>query len=494
MVNDGDRSEKEALKMQENVEHGLEKIDDIVKRSILAAAVFSQLDQEHTDRIVRAVYRAGFNNRIPLAKMAYEETKIGKWRDKVIKNVLATQLVYDDIKDLKTVGVISEDEKSGIVEISQPLGPILAVIPVTNPTSTTMFKILIALKTRNPIILSPHRRAVKSTVEAARICYKAALAEDAPEDCIQWFVHSSREETQTLMGDRRLALIIATGGGGLVRAAYSSGNPALGVGAGNVPVFIEKSAHIPFAIEQIITSKTFDNGTLCTSEQSVFVERSIADEVEKEFERQKGYFLSEKEIKLLEKAACDKEKGAMRPTIVGQSARTIANMAGFAIPQGTKILLAPLEGIGKDYPLSSETLAPILGFYVADDFDQAVNLCIELNFHGGMGHTASIYSNDDSKIKEFALMMNAGRIVVNTPSSQGGAGGIYNTLNPSLTLGCGSGGKNITTDNISARHLLNIQRIARRRMNERLENFDKSLYYDETLDADAIEEIYNRNY
>lgn len=478
----------------EPLKAGLEKIDDIAERSILSAAVFSQLDQEHTNRIVRAVYKAGFNNRIHLAKMAYEETKMGKWRDKVIKNVLATQLVYEDIKDLKTVGVISEDAKSGITEIAQPLGPILGVIPVTNPTSTTLFKILIALKTRNPIIISPHRKACKCTIEAARICYEAALAEDAPEDCIQWFVHSSRKETQALMGDRRIALIIATGGGGLVHAAYSSGNPALGVGAGNVPVFIEKSAHIPFAVEQIIASKTFDNGTLCTSEQSVVVQRSIAEKAIKEFKQQKGYFLSEKEIELLEKVACDKEKGAMRPKIVGQSARTIADMAGLAIPKDTKILLAPLEGIGKDYPLSSETLAPILGFYIADDFNQSVNLCIELNFHGGIGHTASIYSNDDLRIKEFALMMNAGRIVVNTPSSQGGAGGTYNTLNPSLTLGCGSGGKNITTDNITASHLLNIQRIARRRMNERLENFDKSFYYDETLDADAIEEVYNRNY
>ncbi|MBN2355221.1 aldehyde dehydrogenase family protein, partial [candidate division KSB1 bacterium] len=275
-------------------------IDTIMKNASMAAGVFSQLDQAHTDWIVRAVYEAGFNQRIRLAKMAAEETGIGKWQDKVLKNTLATQFVYEDIKSLSTVGIISEDEERGIVEIAQPLGPILAVIPVTNPTSTTLFKILIALKTRNPVIISPHRNAADCTIAAAQICYEAALNEDAPEYCIQWVKHTSREETQQLMSHRSLALILATGGGGLVRAAYSSGTPAIGVGAGNVPVFIEKTADVPFAVQQIILSKTFDNGTICCSEQAVVVEASLAEQVTTEFKKQNAYFLSSEQVSKVE--------------------------------------------------------------------------------------------------------------------------------------------------------------------------------------------------
>jgi len=254
-------------------------LDSVLERATLAAAVFSEYDQAHTDRIVRAVCVAGLDARVRLAKMAHEETGIGVWRDKVVKNVVASLLVYEDIKDLRTVGVIHEDAKAGIVEIAQPLGPLLAVIPVTNPTSTTLFKILIALKTRNPIILSPHHKASRCVAEAARICYEAAMREDAPEGCIQCVEHTSRDVTHALMGDRRIALIIATGGEGMVKAAYTSGNPALGVGAGNVPVLIERTADIPFSVEQIIASKTFDNGTICSSEQAVVVERAVADAV-----------------------------------------------------------------------------------------------------------------------------------------------------------------------------------------------------------------------
>jgi len=469
-------------------------VDEIMAKASTAAAIFSQLDQEHTDRIVRAVFKAGFNNRVKLAKMAAEETGIGKWEDKVIKNAVGTHLVYEDIKDLKTAGIISEDKTAGIIEIAQPLGPILAIIPTTNPTSTTMFKILISLKTRNPVVISPHRRATACCIEAARLCYEAALSEDAPEDCIQWVSHTSREQTHALMTHKSLALILATGGGGLVKAAYSSGTPALGVGAGNVPVFIEKSADIKFAVEEILASKTFDNGTICASEQAIVVEESITHEVIEEFKRKKAYFLSEDEVKKVESYAFDPERGIMNADIVGQPVLTIAEKAGLHVPSDTCLLIAPLEGVGKKFPLSSEILAPVIAFYVAHDFDKAVNMCIDLNFHGGIGHTVSIFSNDDEKIKKFALIMNAGRIVVNTPSSQGAVGGMYNTLSPSLTLGCGTGGKNITTDNITAKNLLNIQRIARRRMNERFAKFDKNLYFDESLDADFLEKEFNRNY
>jgi acetaldehyde dehydrogenase/alcohol dehydrogenase len=469
-------------------------VDEVMEKATRAAAIFSQLDQNHTDRIVRAVYEAGFNNRVKLAKMAQEETGIGIWKDKIIKNVVATQLVYEDIKNLKTVGIISEDEKLGIVEIAQPIGPIFAVIPVTNPTSTVLFKILIALKTRNPIIIRPHSKARKCCNEAARICYEAALKEDAPEDCIQWLKRTSREQTQALMGHKNLALVLATGGGGLVKAAYSSGTPAIGVGAGNVPVFIERSADTQFAVEQIFISKTFDNGTVCASEQAVVVERCIVDEVISHFKQRKSCFLSKEEIKRLESVAFNRTSGVMNAEIVGQPAPIIAQLANINVPSDVSLLIAPLEEVGEEHPLSSEILAPILAFYTADDFDQAVNLCIDLNFHGGIGHTVSLFSNDDEKIRQFACIMNAGRIVVNMPSSQGAVGGIYNTLSPSLTLGCGTGGKNITTDNISAKHLLNIQRITKRRTNERFKHFDKNLYFDESLDAKTIEKAFNRNY
>ncbi len=469
-------------------------VDAYFVRAKEAAAVFCQFDQIQTDAIVKSVYEAAFKNRVKLAKMAAEETGLGKWEDKVIKNTVATQFVYEDIKNQKTAGIISDDPLTGISEIAQPMGPILAIIPVTNPTSTVFFKILISLKTRNPIIISPSKKARKCSCEAARICYEAALKADAPEHCIQWVEETSRETTQAMMTHKSLSLILATGGTGLVKSAYSSGTPTLGVGAGNVPVFIEKTADIPFAVEQICISKLFDNGTICASEQSLVVEKSIAPMVEEEFRKRKAYFLSAEEVKLLENVVFDKAKGLMNADIVGQPAVLIAKKAGLNVPPDTLLLIAPLKGVGDEYPISSEILAPILSYYVMDNFDRAVNICIDLNYHGGIGHTASIFSNDDDKIRTFAMLMNAGRIIVNTPSSQGAVGGIYNMLSPSLTLGCGTGGKNITTDNVSAKNLLNIQRIARRRENQRLVKFDKSLYFDETMDAETIQKIFNRNF
>ncbi|MFH1039094.1 MAG: aldehyde dehydrogenase family protein [PVC group bacterium] len=468
--------------------------DACLRKAVMAAAVYSQLDQEATDAIVEAVFRAGVKNRVRLAKLAYEETGKGVWQDKVIKNLAATLLVYADIKDERTAGVISRDELTGITEIAQPLGPILGVIPVTNPTSTVMFKILISLKTRNPIIISPHMDAMGCCGEAARICYEAALAAGAPDDCVQWISEFSRELTHELMIHPQLALILATGGSGLVKAAYSSGTPALGVGAGNVPVYIEQSADIPFAITSIIVSKSFDNGTICASEQAVVVERAIADRVRAEFEKQNCHFMSPKEIEKLEKVAVDPESGIMNPAIVGQSASTIAGMAGIDIPEGTKLLIAPQEKVGRDYPLSGEILAPVLAYYVRDDLNSALKLCIELNYRGGVGHTASIFSNDDEKIMAFAELMNAGRIVVNTPSSQGAVGGIYNTLSTSFTLGCGAGGKNITTDNITARNLINIKRVCRRRTNEKFQAFPLEMYLDDTIEPDRILKEYNKNH
>lgn len=468
-------------------------IEELMRSVSLAAAEFSQFNQEQVDIIVRAVAEAVFSERVSLAKLASEETGIGKWQDKVIKNVLASQYLYEDIKDVKTVGIISEDKATGITEIAQPLGPILGIIPVTNPTSTTIFKILISLKTRNPIIICPSKKAVKCSCEAARVCYEAALKAGAPEGCIQWLAEVSREQTHALMKHPSLALILATGGGNLVNAAYSSGTPALGVGAGNVPVYIEESADIPFAVEQILSSKTFDNGTVCASEQAIIVEKNIVDEVIKEFTKRKAVFLEKEDITKLENFAYNKEKKLMNADIVGKPAKFIADKAGINVPEDISLLIARLDGVGDKYPLSSEILAPVIAFYIVDDFRSAVNRCIELNYYGGIGHTVSIFSNDDEKIKQFSLLMNAGRIVVNTPSSQGAVGFLYNNFSVSLTLGCGTGGKNITTDNVTAKHLLNIQRIARRRENSRLAKFDFSKYYDQKLSLNEIEKEFNKN-
>ncbi len=469
-------------------------VNDTLCNAVVSAGIFSQLNQEQTDKIVTAVYEAGLSNRVKLAKMAAEETGMGNWKDKTLKNAVATQYVYESIKNQKTAGIISENFESGISEIAQPIGPILAIIPCTNPTSTVMFKILIALKTRNPIIISAHHRALESCRETVRICYEAALGADAPEDCIIFFERGSREDTKNLMCDKRLALILATGGEGVVKAAYSSGTPALGVGAGNVPVYVEGSADVPFAAEQILISKTFDNGTICASEQSIVVEQQLSEQLKQELIARGAYFLSGEEIAAIEKVAYDKEKQTMAADIVGQSAKRAAEMAGLNIPDGVRLLVAPQKHVGYDYPLSCEILAPIIAYYTVSGFDEAVKHCIDLNFHGGIGHTVSIYSNDEEKIKAFGMTMNAGRVLVNTPSSQGAVGGMFNTLTPSLTLGCGTGGKNITMDNVSARHLLNIQRLARRRVNERMANFDSSLYFDENIDAKEIAKRFNINH
>ena len=472
----------------------IEKADEIMEKAIFAAAEFHQYDQTQTDRIVEAVFKAGFNNRVKLAKMAQEETGMGKWEHKVIKNVLATQLVYESIKNEKTVGVISSDPKTGITEIAQPLGPIFAVIPVTNPTSTTMFKILICLKSRNPIIISAHRGAARSCTETVRICYEAALEAGAPEDCIQMISSGSRDFTQMIMAHPKIALILATGGTGLVKAAYSSGNPAIGVGPGNVPVFIDESADIPFAVKSIISSKTFDNGTICASEQAIVVMETCEQKIREEFEKQGCYFLNAEEIKKVEKVAIVEESKSMSPFIVGQSVSVIAQKAGITVPEGTRILLAKLDGIGKNYPLSLEVLAPILAFYVANDYNSAINMFIDLNYLGGIGHSACIYANDEKRIMEYAVLLNAGRILVNTPTSQGAVGYFFNHLAPSLTLGCGTGGKNITTENITAKNLINIQRVSRRMPNELWFSHDQARYYDESLSADEIMKEYYKNH
>jgi acetaldehyde dehydrogenase/alcohol dehydrogenase len=461
-------------------------VDEIMENAKNSADSFRKLNQEQTDRIVKAVYEAGFNNRVKLAKLACDETRLGVWEDKVMKNVIATRYVYHDIKNLKTVGAILEDKEHEVVEIAEPLGPIFALTPITNPTSTVLFKILISLKTRNPIVIRPHGAARKCSIEAARLCYDAALKVGAPDHCIQWVKRSSNEQTREYMSHRKTALVLATGSVNLVREAYRSGNPAIGVGPGNVPVYIGKTADVPFAVEQIFISKTFDNGTVCASEQALIANRDNVDEVINEFKKRKAYFLSKDEIKLLEKVAYNKEQMVMNAGVVGQPAPVIAKMAGFDVSPDTNLLIAELDDVGLKSPLSLEILAPILAFYIADEFEQAIEMCRRINMHGGMGHTVSIFSNDEDKIEYFASVMNAGRILVNTPASHGALGGTYNALRPSLVLACGTGGKNITTDNISAKHLLNIHRVARRKVSDSFV-CDHYNYLDETKDVQSVD-------
>jgi acetaldehyde dehydrogenase/alcohol dehydrogenase len=461
-------------------------IEAVMNRAA-AALAFYELDQAKTDRIVEAVFRAGFDHRIKLARMASDETRLGVWKDKVVKNVIATLFVYEDIRNMKTVGVISEDDANGIVEIAQPIGPIFAITPVTNPTSTVLFKILISLKSRNPIIIRPHGSARKCSIEAARICYEAALAAGAPEHCIQWISRSTEQETLALMSHKKTAMVLATGSTALVRAAYSSGNPAIGIGPGNVPVFIGKSADVPFAVGQIFLSKTFDNGTICASEQALVVRQCHVTEVKRLLRERKAYFLSKDEIGRLEKIAFNVEHKTMRPEVIGQPAPVIARMAGIDVPDDTTLLIAELTEVGLKSPLSLEILAPILAFYEAPDIETAIELCRKINIHGGLGHTISMFSTNEERIRFFASTMNAGRILVNTPASQGAMGGSYNALPPSLTLACGSGGKNHSTDNISAMHLLNIQRIARRRVSRCISDEALGMYLDESVKATDVQ-------
>ncbi|MFH1653578.1 MAG: aldehyde dehydrogenase family protein [Pseudomonadota bacterium] len=471
-----------------------EKIaNELLEKASIAAAIYSELDQTTTDRIVEAIYEAAIKNRVKLARMANEETGIGIWEHKAIKNTLAAKLVYEDIKNEKTVGIISDDESGGIMEIAQALGPIVAVSPVTNPTSTIIFKSLITAKTQNPVIFSPHPSAHKCTTEAARICYEAALKAGAPDDCIQWVPESSRELTSALMSHPKTSLVLATGGPTLVKAAYSSGTPAFGVGSGNVPVYVEKTADPKFTAESILASKTFDNGTVCASEQAIVVEKVIAKELQKEFEDQGAYFLSDEEIDKISPICINPETGLMNPRIVGRSANVLAELAGISAPKGTTCLIAKQTHIGHEYPLSGEILAPILAWYIADGFDSALKMCIELNYRGGIGHTASIYSNDEESIMHFSRLMNAGRIVINTPSSQGGVGGIFNGLHTSFTLGCGAGGKNITTENITARNLFNIKRVCRRRPNVKWFQIPVEKILDDNCDEKDINESYSHN-
>ena len=425
---------------------------------------FAKYSQDQVDYIFKMAAIAANDARIPLAKMAYEETKMGIMEDKVIKNHYASEYIYNKYRHKKTCGVIEEDTIYGIEKIAEPIGVISAIIPTTNPTSTVIFKTLIALKTRNGIIISPHPRAKNSTIAAAKIVLEAAVKAGAPKDIISWIDVPSLELTNMLMNSTDL--ILATGGPGMVNAAYSSGKPAIGVGAGNTPAIIDESADVKLAVNSIIHSKTFDNGLICASEQTVVVVENIYEEVVKEFKNRGCYFLNDKEKDKVRELMFI--NGALNAKIVGQKATTIAEMAQIKVPENTKILIGEVEKI-KDEGFAKEKLSPVLGFFKVKNFDEAVKIADKLVRNGGIGHTSSVYINErkeTKKLEKFYNTMKTCRILVNTPSSQGGIGDLYNfKLTPSLTLGCGSWGNNSVSENVGVKHLINIKIVAKRREN-----------------------------
>lgn len=430
----------------------------LVEKAAAAQKVLGGFSQEQTDAVVRSCAEAAERHAEPLARLAVEETTYGVAADKTEKNLFASRDVYAAIKDLKTVGVIREDRERGVVEIGVPAGVVAAIIPCTNPTSTAIYKALIALKGRNTIVMSPHPSAVRCIRESARVMHEAAVAAGAPEGCIACLSLPTPEATEALMRHRQTAIILATGGIGMVRAAYSSGKPALGVGPGNVPSYIHSSANIPKAVADILTGKTFDNGTICSSEQHMVVDAAIAAEVKAETARRGGYFLDAQQAEKVARVLI-LPNFRVNSKMVGQSAARIAAEAGFSVPPGTRALVAPLDGIGRDFPLSAEKLSPVLSFYVVKDCHEGADVCRRFLEFGGTGHTMSIHATDDRVIRELALQMPAFRLVVNSPAPHGSIG--YSTgLIPAMSLGCGTPGGNITTDNIGPYNLINIKRLA----------------------------------
>ena len=443
----------------------VEKLETLISRVREAQKKFSTFTQEQVDAIFLAAATAANQQRIPLAKMAVEETGMGIVEDKVIKNHYASEYIYNKYKDVKTCGVVEEDKSFGIKKVAEPIGLVAAVIPTTNPTSTAIFKTLISLKTRNGIIISPHPRAKNSTIAAAKVVLDAAVKAGAPEGIIGWIDVPSLEMTNLIM--KEADIILATGGPGMVKAAYSSGKPALGVGAGNTPAIIDETADIVLAVNSIIHSKTFDNGMICASEQSVIVLDSIYDLVKTEFASRGCYFLNPEETEKVRKTILI--NGALNAKIVGQKPVKIAELAGVTVPEGTKILIGEVESVELSEEFAHEKLSPVLAMYRAKNIGEAFDKAEKLIADGGSGHTSSIYLNqitETAKLNEFASRMKTCRILVNTPSSQGGIGDIYNfALTPSLTLGCGSWGGNSVSENVGVKHLLNIKSIAERKEN-----------------------------
>ena len=428
-------------------------------RAYAAYQQFQNFSQEQVDRIIDAMAAAATANAEKVAKLAVEETTYGVVADKIQKNLFASQRVYEATRSMKTAGIVREDRERGIVEVAVPVGVVAAILPSTNPTSTAIYKILIALKGRNTIVISPHPTAFRCTCEITSIMREAAVQAGAPPDVICCFSSPTLAGTQELMKHRRTSVILATGGMGMVRAAYSSGKPAYGVGPGNVPAFIERSADIKKAVADVVFGKTFDNGTICSSEQAIVAEDAIREQLLAELRANGAHFLSADQIRELGAQMVNLEAHTINPEFVGKSARQVAELAGFKVPESTRVLVAQLEGVGREYPLSAEKLSPVLALYFARDRAAALDRCLELLRFGGLGHTCVIHSRDDAAIREYGQRMPAGRIVVNSPAPQGSIGSSTN-LFPAMTLGCGAIGGNITSDNISPMHLVNLRRIA----------------------------------
>ncbi len=452
-----------------NLVDSAESLELLIERVQKAQKIYSTFTQEQVDKIFKAAATAADKARIPLAHMAVEETGMGVLEDKIMKNHFAAEYIYNKHKNTKTCGIVSNDKENGVKIVAEPLGVLAGIVPTTNPTSTAIFKSLIALKTRNAIIFSPHPRAQKSTIAAAKLVLEAAVAAGAPEDIIGWIDVPSIELSGQLMKHKKIACILATGGPGMVTAAYSSGNPALGVGPGNTSAVIDETADIKTAVSSILMSKTFDNGMICASEQSVVVVDSVYEEVKKEFEYRGAYLLSESEMqKLIDFGFIDPQRGTAHPKIVGQSAHTIAKLAGFDVPENAKVLLAQRKTVDWADPFSREKLSPILAMYKAKDFEEAADTAYYLVSRGGAGHTSVLHTDARHKerIDAYAKKMPTCRVLINQPSSQGGIGDLYNfRMEPSLTLGCGSWGGNSVSGNVGVCDLLNYKRVAERREN-----------------------------
>jgi len=437
-------------------------LDRLVDQARAAAALFSQFTQHEVDRIVTSMVLAGLDQAFRLASLAVEETKLGVLEDKVIKNMVATEFVYNYVKDKRTVGIIREFPERNLVEVAEPIGVIFSLLPITNPTSTVLFKCIMAVKTRNAVIFSPHPKAQTCCAEAVKVMYDAAVANGAPDGIFSCLQSHTLRDNDYLMRHQDVALIDATGGPGLVKAAHSSGKPALGVGAGNTPVYLEKSADLSAAIVDIIISKTFDNGTICASEQTVVIDDEIYDAALAKFADLGAHVCSASETELLSRTVINPSTGFMQPMAIGQKATTIARFIGMSVKPKTKLLVAPIQGVGPEHPLSVEKLFPVLAVYRARSVQEALRVCVSVNHTGGLGHTAVIFSRNDEVIRKFSEVINAGRIIVNSPGSVGALGAVYNDLVPTFSFGCGTGGGNSTSDNVNIYHYLNIKRVARR--------------------------------
>jgi len=436
----------------------LQEARNLVKAARKAQEALMNFTQEQVDHIIDMMREAGEANAAKLAMMAVSETGMGNYADKCFKNYFASRTVYDSIKPMKTVGIIREDKEHKIWEIAEPVGVIAGIIPTTNPTSTVIYKAMIALKSRNAIVFSPHPTAVRCTNEAAKIMHQAAVAAGAPEGVIGCIMNVSMGATTELMKHPSVAMILATGGSALVKAAYSSGKPALGVGPGNVPAFVERSADLPKAAEYIVMGKSFDNGTICASEQSIVVEECIADELIGHLKRYGAHFLDPEEVKKVS-AVVMLGKGGVNPKIVGKDPKFIAQLAGISIPEHIKCLIAPLGGVGPQWPMSYEKLTTVLGFYRVADWHEGCERCLQLLEAGGVGHSLAIHSKNEELIREFALKKPVNRILVNTPAAMGGVGATTG-LSPSFTLGCGTWAGSSVSENVTPLHLINIKRVA----------------------------------